>query len=88
MTVRWPRPGTIHDVLYLGADTRYRVTIDAGAELIVDRQNLTVTSSDALTARGRPVVLIFRREHARPVEMSAAPPAQPSESIRKRREPE
>jgi putative spermidine/putrescine transport system ATP-binding protein len=65
--------GTIHDVLYLGSDTRYRVAIDAGAELIVDRQNLTVTSSDALTARGRSVVLIFRREHARPVAMAGAP---------------
>ena len=69
--------GTIRDVLYLGSDTRYRVTVDAGAELIVDRQNLTVTSSDALTARGRPVVLIFRREHARPVTMSAPPPSEP-----------
>jgi putative spermidine/putrescine transport system ATP-binding protein len=71
--------GTIHDVLYLGSDTRYRVTVDAGAELIVDRQNLTVTSSDALTARGRPVVLIFRREHARPVAMATAPQSEPTE---------
>ncbi|MCJ7436381.1 MAG: ABC transporter ATP-binding protein [Acidimicrobiia bacterium] len=69
--------GTIRDVLYLGSDTRYRVTVDAGAELIVDRQNLTVTSSDALTARGRPVVLLFRREHARPVTKSAPPPSEP-----------
>jgi putative spermidine/putrescine transport system ATP-binding protein len=66
-------PGTIHDVLYLGSDTRYRVTIDAGAEIIVDRQNLDITSSDALTARGRPVVLVFRREHVLPV--AAAPEA-------------
>jgi len=72
--------GTIHDVLYLGSDTRYRVTTDAGAELIVDRQNLTVTSSDALTARGRSVVLIFRREHARPVALSTASRSQPPES--------
>jgi len=64
--------GTIHDVLYLGSDTRYRVGIDAGAELIVDRQNLSITSRDALTARGRSVVLIFRREHARPVAMAGA----------------
>jgi len=69
--------GTIHDVLYLGPDTRYRVTVDAGAELIVDRQNLAVTSSDALTARGRSVVLIFRREHARPVALATAPRPEP-----------
>jgi putative spermidine/putrescine transport system ATP-binding protein len=74
--------GTIHDVLYLGSDTRYRVTVDAGAELIVDRQNLTVTSSDALTARGRSVVLIFRREHARPVAMADARRPEPPEATR------
>jgi putative spermidine/putrescine transport system ATP-binding protein len=64
--------GTIHDVLYLGSETRYRVTLDADAELIVDRQNLTITSTDALTARGRRVALVFRREHALPIAM---PPA-------------
>ncbi len=74
-------PGTITDVLYLGSDTRYRVAIDAGAELIVDRQNLTVTSTDALTARGRPVVLIFRREHVRPVETTDHAATEPTEPI-------
>jgi putative spermidine/putrescine transport system ATP-binding protein len=74
-------PGTITDVLYLGSDTRYRVAIDAGAELIVDRQNLTVTSTDALTARGRPVVLIFRREHVRPVATTGAAATEPTEPI-------
>jgi putative spermidine/putrescine transport system ATP-binding protein len=64
-------PGTITDVLYLGSETRYRVTLDAGADLIVDRQNLTITSTDALTARGRPVTLVFRREHALPITIAA-----------------
>jgi putative spermidine/putrescine transport system ATP-binding protein len=71
-------PGTITDVLYLGSDTRYRVAIDMGAELIVDRQNLTVTSTDALTARGRPVVLIFRREHVRPVDTTDHAASEPT----------
>jgi putative spermidine/putrescine transport system ATP-binding protein len=60
-------PGTISDVLYLGSDTRYRVRLDAGAELIVDRQNLTTTSTDALADRGRRVQLAFRREHVLPL---------------------
>ncbi len=63
-------PGSIRDVLYLGSETRYRVTLDAGTELIVDRQNLTITSTDALTARGRPVTLVFRREHALPITIA------------------
>ena len=65
-------PGTIRDVLYLGSDTRYRVSLDADAELIVDRQNLAVTSTDALTARGRRVALVFRREHALPIAIAAS----------------
>ncbi len=69
-------PGTIHDVLYLGSDTRYRVTLDAGAELIVDRQNLTTTSTDALADRGRRVQLAFRREHVLPLVTSASTNAQ------------
>ena len=32
--------GTVRDVQYLGAHTRYRVTLDAGGELIVDTQNV------------------------------------------------
>jgi putative spermidine/putrescine transport system ATP-binding protein len=56
-------PGVIRDVLYLGAETRFRVALDAGAELVVTQQNLTTTSMDALAARGRRVQLIWRREH-------------------------
>ena len=40
--------GVIRDVQYVGSDTRFLVTLDAGAELIVTRQNLTTTSMDAL----------------------------------------
>ena len=59
--------GEIRDVRYLGADTRYRVLLDAGGELVVDRQNLTTTSTDALEAQGTRVQLVFRREHARKI---------------------
>jgi len=63
--------GTVNDVQYLGAETRYRVTLDDGGELVVDEQNLTTTSSDALTANGRRVEVIFRRDAARRLETSA-----------------
>jgi len=61
-------PGKILAVVYLGSDTRYRVGLDAGGELVVETQNLTTTSTDVLTAEGRRVELIFRREHARAIE--------------------
>jgi putative spermidine/putrescine transport system ATP-binding protein len=63
-------PGTVRYVRYLGSETRYRVALDAGADLVVDRQNLTTTSSDALTAQGRRVQLMFRREHIRQISTS------------------
>jgi putative spermidine/putrescine transport system ATP-binding protein len=62
--------GTIEEVQYLGAGTRYRVALDAGGELIVDEQNTTTTSEDALAARGRKVLVAFDRQHARRVQIS------------------
>jgi putative spermidine/putrescine transport system ATP-binding protein len=55
--------GTVRDVVYLGADTRYHVALDAGPELVVTQQNLETTSTEALAQRGRPVRLRWRREH-------------------------
>jgi putative spermidine/putrescine transport system ATP-binding protein len=55
--------GVVRDVQYLGAETRFRVALDAGAELIVTQQNLTTTSMDVLAARGRRVHLVWRAEH-------------------------
>jgi putative spermidine/putrescine transport system ATP-binding protein len=64
-------PGEVRAVIYLGSDTRYRVALDAGGELVVDSQNLTTTSTDALAAQGRRVQLVFRREHARSISIEA-----------------
>jgi putative spermidine/putrescine transport system ATP-binding protein len=64
-------PGAVSDVQYLGAGTRYRVTLDNGGDLVVDEQNLTTTSNDALTARGRRVEVVFRRDAARRLEATA-----------------
>ncbi|MDQ6709571.1 MAG: ABC transporter ATP-binding protein [Candidatus Dormibacteraeota bacterium] len=60
-------PGTVRDVVYVGAFTRYVVDLDGGAELVVMQQNLTVSSMDVLKARGRTVRLFWNREHSRVV---------------------
>jgi hypothetical protein len=43
--------------------TRYAVELDDGGTLMVIRQNLETTSSEALEARGRRVRLAWRPEH-------------------------
>ena len=55
--------GRIREVVYLGADTRYIVALDAGGELIVTQQNLQASSMEALAAQGRSVRLVWAREH-------------------------
>jgi putative spermidine/putrescine transport system ATP-binding protein len=55
--------GTIQDVVYLGSDTRYVVALEVGAELSVTQQNLATSSMEALAARGRPVRLVWDRQH-------------------------
>ncbi|HET9346186.1 MAG TPA: ABC transporter ATP-binding protein [Candidatus Limnocylindrales bacterium] len=59
--------GRIGKVVYLGPDTRYHVTLDAGAALVVTQQNLATTSTEALAQEGRAVRLIWKRHHCRPV---------------------
>jgi putative spermidine/putrescine transport system ATP-binding protein len=60
--------GTIHDVVYLGSDTRYHVELDAGGSLAVIKQNVATSSSEALAQKGRPVRLTWERRHALPLE--------------------
>jgi putative spermidine/putrescine transport system ATP-binding protein len=60
-------PGVIRTVVYLGPDTRYLVTLDAGAELVVTQQNLATSSMDVLEAQGRRVRLVWKRIHNFPV---------------------
>jgi putative spermidine/putrescine transport system ATP-binding protein len=56
-------PGHVRDVIYLGSDTRYVVALDVGGELVVTQQNLETSSMEALVAHGRPVRLIWKRQH-------------------------
>jgi putative spermidine/putrescine transport system ATP-binding protein len=53
--------GTIKTVVYLGADTRYIISLDIGGELTVTQQNLKESSMEALSAEGRAVRLTWRR---------------------------
>jgi putative spermidine/putrescine transport system ATP-binding protein len=55
--------GHVEEVVYLGADTRYLVALDAGATLVVTQQNLATSSMEALAARGRAVRLVWKRQH-------------------------
>ena len=65
-----PCNGTVREVVYLGVNTRYIVSLDAGGELVVVQQNQATSSMQALAARGRQVRLIWDREHNRAVEAS------------------
>ncbi len=55
--------GRIRDVVYAGMVTRYHVALDRGGELQVVRQNLETSSSEALNAKGKAVVLEWSPEH-------------------------
>ncbi len=55
--------GRIHEVVYLGPDTRYIVELEVGGRLVVTRQNLETSSMEALETQGRAVRLIWKRRH-------------------------
>ena len=55
--------GVIEEVVYAGASTRFVVTLDVGGQLVALQQNLQTSSMDVHDMRGRPVRLIWRREH-------------------------
>lgn len=63
--------GRVHEVVYLGAVTRYLVSLDGGGELVVMRQNLDTSSMEALQVKGEAVRLVWKRGNNRPVEEAA-----------------
>jgi putative spermidine/putrescine transport system ATP-binding protein len=63
--------GTVKEVVYLGAVTRYIVELDAGGTLVVMQQNLTTSSMEALQVGGKAVRLVWRRSNNRPVAAPA-----------------
>jgi putative spermidine/putrescine transport system ATP-binding protein len=64
--------GIVRSVVYLGPDTRYVVTLDAGSELVVTQQNLATTSTEALAKEGKAVRLVWERQHQLPIADGAA----------------
>jgi putative spermidine/putrescine transport system ATP-binding protein len=60
--------GHVREVVYLGALTRYIVTLDVGGELVVMQQNLATSSMEALQVHGKAVRLVWDRTNNRPVE--------------------
>jgi putative spermidine/putrescine transport system ATP-binding protein len=71
--------GTVRDVVYLGAVTRYIVSLAPGGELVVVAQNLSTSSMEALAARGRQVQLVWNRQHNRPIQAEPASRVSPEE---------
>jgi putative spermidine/putrescine transport system ATP-binding protein len=63
--------GHVHEVVYLGAVTRYIVELDGGGTLVVLEQNLTTSSMEALQVRGKAVRLVWSRSSNRHVEAPA-----------------
>ncbi len=55
--------GVVRQVVYLGMVTRYVVELNGGGELAVVEQNLRGTSMEVLAAQGRPVKLVWERQH-------------------------
>ena len=55
--------GVVHDVVYIGPDTRYVVALDAGTQLVVTQQNLVTSSTEALALEGKAVRLVWKRLH-------------------------
>jgi putative spermidine/putrescine transport system ATP-binding protein len=61
-------PGTVREVVYLGAVTRYIVDLEAGGALTVVSQNLTTSAEEAAAQRGRAVSLAWRPESAAEIQ--------------------
>jgi putative spermidine/putrescine transport system ATP-binding protein len=62
--------GRVRDVIYLGSDTRYLVTLDAGGELEVIKQNVTTSSMEVLALKGQQVRLLWDMRYMLPVAMT------------------
>lgn len=53
--------GQVREVVYLGMYTRYAVTLESGASLLVVAQNTDATALDAVAAQGRQVRLVWQQ---------------------------
>src|SRR5919109_109318 len=72
--------GRVRDVSYVGMVTRFIIELDQGGELQVVRQNLEMSSQQALEQRGRRVRVGWHAQHAYsiPDSQEAIPEEEPS----------
>ena len=70
--------GVVHDVVYLGSDTKYHVELDAGGTLEVVKQNVATSSIEVLALKGRRVRLVWERRHVLPLQSRSATTGEPS----------
>lgn len=56
-------PGTVAEVVYAGASTRFVVDLDAGVRLVAVQQNLQTSSMDVLDYRDAAVRLSWKKQH-------------------------
>jgi putative spermidine/putrescine transport system ATP-binding protein len=62
LSERGGAPGVVKEVEYLGPTTRFIVDLDAGARLVVLKQNTDESAVDVLNMRGRKVNLSWAKE--------------------------
>jgi putative spermidine/putrescine transport system ATP-binding protein len=55
--------GTVAEVVYAGASTRFVVDLEAGARLVAVQQNQEASSADVLDYRNAPVLLTWKKQH-------------------------
>ncbi|MGH8869498.1 MAG: ABC transporter ATP-binding protein [Actinomycetes bacterium] len=65
--------GTVHEVVYAGAATRFLVDLDAGGRLIAVQQNQQSSSMDVMAFREARVRLVWDDEHTYRVSGDPAP---------------
>lgn len=60
--------GTVAEVVYVGAATRYLVTLDVGGELVALAQNVDTSPLPTAVVRGNRIRLIWKKDHVFRVE--------------------
>ena len=66
--------GTVAEVVYAGASTRFVVDLDAGVRLVAVQQNQQTSSMDVLDYRDAPVRLSWKKQHVVTIDEGRQPP--------------
>lgn len=74
--------GHVREVVYLGSETHYYVTLDGGGELAVLEQNVSTSHMEVLAFKDRPVRLTWDQRHTLALQSDPAAADQHTEEIR------